>query len=45
MIISFIMPVHLSILKEANAAPIERIFIKFYILVLFENLPKKNEFL
>jgi len=45
MTISFIMSVHLSILKEHNAAPIEGIFIKFDILVLFKNLSKKFEFL
>jgi len=45
MIISFIMSVHLSIVKEANAAPYERILKKYDILVLFKNLSKKFEFL
>ena len=41
---NFIMSVHLSILKEHNVAPIERIFIKFDILVLFRILCKNLSF-
>lgn len=45
MAISFIMCVHLSILKKHNMAPIERIFIKFIILVFFKTLSKIFNFL
>jgi len=44
MTISFIMFVHLSVLKEPKVVPIERIFIKFDISSIFENLSIKFEF-
>jgi len=44
--INFAMPVRLSVCLSAwnNSAPIGRIFVKFYILVFFENLSRKFKF-